>query len=122
MGVDRIPVDVRLTKVGSQQGRQHPHGRGLARSVGADEAEDIPLVELQVDLVGGNQVAVPLGEFAGLDQGQPRRDRLWAGPKKMHTNPGPQGGGGKGHFNLGSWLGEARSICSTGITSRTRVT
>ena len=69
MGVDRMAVDVRFAEIRRQQGRQHAHGGGLARSIGTDEAKHIPLIELQIDLVGGNEVAVALGEFAGFDQG-----------------------------------------------------
>ena len=67
VGIDRLAADIGLAVVGVEQRGDHPHRRGFARSVGTDEPEDIAIVELEVDFVGGDQVAVALGQLAGLD-------------------------------------------------------
>jgi len=53
---------------GSHQSHQHPHGGGLAGSVGPEEAVYLALVDVQVEVVDREDaVAVALGETVGLD-------------------------------------------------------
>src|SRR6266498_3639735 len=49
------------------QAEQHAHGRGLARAVGAEEAEHVPLVHLEVEVAHGLDPAVALGQPLGAD-------------------------------------------------------
>src|SRR3546814_8494360 len=50
------------------QAQQHPDGGGLARPVGAEQAEDFAAPDLERDVVDGAQTAVPLGYAMRLDQ------------------------------------------------------
>ena len=61
------PEQLGLAVVGHHQPEQHPHGRGLAGAVGAEEAVDVALADVEVDVVDGAHVAVRLGQAAGLD-------------------------------------------------------
>ena len=49
--------------------RDHADGGGLARAVGAEHAEALPLVDGEVDAVHGDEIAVVLDEAARLDEG-----------------------------------------------------
>ena len=69
VGVDRLAADVRLAVIRREQRRQHAHRCGLARTVGADESEDVTLGQLEVDVVDGDQVAVAFRELIGFDHG-----------------------------------------------------
>ena len=46
-----------------EQGREHEDRRALAGAVGAEEAEDLALVDLEVDGVDGSKAAEILAEF-----------------------------------------------------------
>ena len=70
MRVNRIAADIGLAIIGVEEGGKHAHGGGLARAVRANEPEHVALVEFQVDVIDGDQVAVPFGEFAGFDHGK----------------------------------------------------
>ena len=58
---------------GEEQAEQELDGRGLAGAVGAEQAEDLALVDLEVEGAQGDlllpapEVAVDLGELAGFD-------------------------------------------------------
>src|SRR5262249_12638280 len=65
--VDRVAADRGLAPGGVEQGGQDAHGGGLAGAVGADEAVDVALLQLEAEPVEGVQLAVHLGQLAGLD-------------------------------------------------------
>ena len=67
--VDRVAADVGLAPGGVQQRGENPHRRRLAGAVGADEAEHVAAIELQVDRLDGEQLAVFLRQVAGFDHG-----------------------------------------------------
>jgi hypothetical protein len=60
---------------GEHQAEQHAHGGGLAGAVGAEEAEQVALADLQVDAVHGDDAAVPLGQPLGADHRVAHHDR-----------------------------------------------
>ena len=47
------------------QAQQHPHGGGLAGAVGAEEAVDVALLDLEVEGVDGGDAPEPLGQRLG---------------------------------------------------------
>ena len=53
----------------------HPHRRGLAGAVRAEEAERFARRDVEVDGVDGGEVAEPLGQAAGMDERGGRRGR-----------------------------------------------
>ena len=67
VGVDRFAADVRLAIVGLQQRREHAHGRRLARTIRADEPEDIPFLQVQIDVVHSDQFAITLRKLPCFD-------------------------------------------------------
>ena len=68
-GGDRLAQHLDLAGRRQHQAEQHPHRRGLPRTVGAEEPVDVALVDLEVDGVDSAQLAVPLGQRAGADHG-----------------------------------------------------
>jgi hypothetical protein len=54
------PAD--LTGVGLEHAEDDPHGGGLARPVGADEAEHLAFAHGEREVVEGDQVAVAAGQ------------------------------------------------------------
>jgi len=68
LGIDRIAADVRFAPGRVEQRGDDPHRRGLARAVGTDEAEAIPLVQREIDVSDGERVAVLLGQPFGFDR------------------------------------------------------
>ena len=61
----RLAEQLDLAGGGQHQPEQHPHRRGLARAVGAEEAVDVALAHVEVDAVDGAHLAVGLGQPAG---------------------------------------------------------
>ncbi len=59
--------DPRGAAVRVQQGHQEPDRRRLARAVGAKEAEDLALLDLERDVDDAALAAVALGEFFRFD-------------------------------------------------------
>ena len=53
-----MPGDRRLAAGGGEEGAEHPHGRGLARAVRAEEAEDLALGDREVDVADGLDLAL----------------------------------------------------------------
>ena len=53
---------------GQHQAEQHPHRGGLAGAVGAEEAVDVALADVEVDAVDGGDPPVALGQAGGPDQ------------------------------------------------------
>jgi hypothetical protein len=47
---------------GRQKARQHAHGGGLAGAIGAEETDDLSLVNLKGDVVYSRMPRVPLGK------------------------------------------------------------
>ena len=69
MRVDRVAADVGLAPGRREERREDPDRRRLAGAVGADEAEQVALLEFQVERLQGEEVAVFLGEVDRLDHG-----------------------------------------------------
>src|SRR5690606_21840450 len=98
--------------VGLAQPREALDGRGLARAVGAEDAEDLPGGDgeghvLDGDLPGAGPLrpGVRLAEVADLDDGLGRGGR-----------PGRPGGRRRGHAAGGRWCGghgASRWVCAT---------
>ena len=86
------PGDADRAGVGGAQALDHLQGRRLSGAVGAEDAEDLPLGDEQVDAGDGGEAAVALDEAAGLDdrvagrgcrrrarRGRDRRERIGVG-------------------------------------------
>ena len=54
--------------VGLEQGGEHPHGRGLARAVGPEQAEDLAFGHLERDPFHRLDIAEALHQFVGHDR------------------------------------------------------
>src|SRR6266511_2552216 len=94
--VRRFPADLPAAEQDPAPGgwdgaRRHREQRGLARAVGPDEAEDLPVVEPEVDVVDGPQTAEVLADgFSDQDGGHveplsARADRSTGGPASSTT-------------------------------------
>ena len=57
----------RRPRVGHEQRRQDPQRRGLAGAVGADQAEDLALADVEVEAGDGERAVVALDEPRGVD-------------------------------------------------------
>src|SRR5438270_605703 len=62
--------DSRRAGVGVQEGHQQPDGRRLACAIGAQETEDVALLDLERDLDDAALAAVALGKFLDFDDGR----------------------------------------------------
>ena len=84
--------DADLAPVGLAQPLEDLDGRGLARTVRAEQAEDLALRDVEVDAVDGLDVAVALGQAAdaddgfGVDGGAHRR-RCWHIGRGLRRRP-----------------------------------
>ncbi len=58
--LDRAAVDGNLARVGAHQTHDHVEGRGLARAVRAEQADDLALVDVQRDVLDDLAAAVRL--------------------------------------------------------------
>ena len=67
LGGDVVAEDLGPAAVDVQQGGEHPEHRGLAGAVGAEDAEDLAAVHLEVDAVHGALVAELLDEPGRTD-------------------------------------------------------
>ena len=65
--IDRVAADVGLAERGMQQRGEDFHRRRFARTIGADEAEQIPRLQIQVDILDGVHLAIFLRQFVRLD-------------------------------------------------------
>ena len=88
-GADRRPVDRRVElehaeRPGGDRGHRadHPHRRALTGTIRTEEPKRLPLADLEVDGVDGDEVVETLGELAGFHQGA----------HGEHTTGGPMGG------------------------------
>ena len=68
LGHDVVAGDGGGAGGGGDEARKHAHGGGLAGAVGAEEAEDLALVEAEGDIVHRGEAAEPLGQARDLDQ------------------------------------------------------
>ena len=66
---DVAAVEEDLAAVGVDQADGHPEARGLARPVGAEQADDLALVDVEVDAVDDLAASVPLLQAADFQQG-----------------------------------------------------
>ncbi len=71
-GVHRLAEQRARAFAGRQQAGEHLHGGGLAAAVGAEEAEDLPTLDTEADVIDRDEVAETTGQALGLD-GDPRR-------------------------------------------------
>ena len=69
--IHRPVEDPRLALGGRQEAGEHPHGRGLAAAVGAEEAEDLALVDRETDPLDRGEVAEAPGQALGTDGERP---------------------------------------------------
>ena len=67
LGVDRVAEEVRRALACLQKACQHLHRRGLAAAVGAEEAEDLALVDAEADVLHGGEIAEAFRQVARLD-------------------------------------------------------
>src|SRR3954464_12415233 len=88
---DVVARDARGARGGAQQRREHPHGRGLARAVGAEEGVDLALVDVQVDALHGvDRVTEATPEVVAFDGGHVRPPTLPAlSPRQRTRTAGP---------------------------------
>src|ERR1035437_726881 len=73
-------VDVRRTLVGTQQGHQQTDCGGLARAVGAEEAEHLALIHAEGDIGDAAFAAVALGQTLDFDYRYRHRPSLQSPP------------------------------------------
>ena len=66
---DRLPVDEDLARIREIDARDHVHQRGLAAAVLTEDGEDLAAVDLQADVVVGDDAAEGLRDPAQLDGG-----------------------------------------------------
>ena len=64
-----LPKDRNGSGGGTDETEDHPDRGGLARPVEAEEPEDIPLLDLEVEIVHGMKIPEVLGEPLGLQDG-----------------------------------------------------
>jgi hypothetical protein len=64
-----LPVDQDLPARGRLEPGQHAQERGLAAARGAEEREELALLDREAHVVNGQHVAEPLGDVADLDDG-----------------------------------------------------
>ena len=67
MGVERAAEQQRFAFARRQQTGQHFHGRGLAATVRADEAEYLAALDGEIDAIDGGEIAEAAGQFARDD-------------------------------------------------------
>ena len=65
---DVIPSDGHLPRGGGQAAGHDVHGGGLARSVGAEKAIDLPFFHREGQIGYGGMIAVPFCQVLDLDQ------------------------------------------------------
>ena len=66
---DRLTVDEDLARIREIDARDHVHQRGLAAAVLTEDGEDLAAVDLQADVVVGDDAAEGLRDPAQLDGG-----------------------------------------------------
>src|ERR1700682_1788385 len=63
---DRLTGPCHLASVRDKDAKDDAHGRGLARSVAADESEHLPRLDVKAEVAYGQQVAISLREAPEL--------------------------------------------------------
>src|SRR5206468_3231891 len=66
---DVLPVEDDAARVGSDEPRDEVEQRGLPRSVRADDAQDLPSVEIEGDIVDGRDATERSREIIDLKHG-----------------------------------------------------
>ena len=66
------PSKTDLAAVGVDQADRHPEAGRLARPVGAEQADDLALVDLEIDPVDHLAAPIPLLQAADFEQGHGR--------------------------------------------------
>jgi hypothetical protein len=56
--------------VGRENAREHPHRGGLAGAIGADQAEDFALGDVEIELIDGDDLAERAAQTLGVDGGE----------------------------------------------------
>ena len=64
-----LPVEQHLAGGRLLEAGDHPHQRGLAAARGAEEGEELALVDDEREVVDGDEIAEALGDVAELDEG-----------------------------------------------------
>jgi hypothetical protein len=59
--------DPGLPRIDRQQGGEHPQGRRLSRTIGAEDAEDLALANMKVDSVDGTELTEGLDQAGGVN-------------------------------------------------------
>ena len=67
---DIVAEDERLPGTGREEGGENAERGGLARAVRPDEAEEIALVDGEIERVQRDHAAVTAGEAEGLNSGK----------------------------------------------------
>lgn len=66
MTADMPSVQKDLARIRLQQAAQHIYGGRLACTIWSQQSEDLAVINLQVEVVHGNQAAIVLGDGFGL--------------------------------------------------------
>ena len=85
-GADGAAEHERLAGGRPVEAEDHPHGGRLAGAVRAEEAGDLPGLDVEAEVVDGDDVAVALGEAADGDHG--RRSGIGCMPGEHRRRPG----------------------------------
>ena len=68
LSLDHVVAQARAAAfVGAEQAAEHADERGLAAAVGTEEAADLALADLQIDVIDGRALAEPLGHSVNID-------------------------------------------------------
>jgi len=70
VGVDPLAEQEGLPRARRQQAGEHLHGGRLPAAVGAEEAEDLPPIDLERHVLHGGEGAEAAGQVAGHDRGR----------------------------------------------------
>ena len=73
-----LAADDHAAAAGRVQRGHDAHGRGLARAVGADEADDLPAMDVEVHILHGVDIVERAVQVAHLDQLLRERRRMGA--------------------------------------------
>jgi hypothetical protein len=65
--LERVAEQEDISLRGLDQGEQHPDGRALAGSVGAEEAKDVSAMDLEVQMVNSPALLVLFSEISRLE-------------------------------------------------------
>src|SRR5215469_5982245 len=105
-----LPGELDAPRARGERAGDHPEGRGLARGVGPDESEDLPLLHVEADAMERLEIAVEgvdalkrqQGRTPLRDRRRPRDDlRRWTAACPRRSSP--RGGGPRCAGPAASW-------------------